>query len=348
MKISVASLDTPWSLPDEQCPDVYHTAGYGMAAAFSRFGRWELLHWEDRILLPYVVTDTGRGHVDAASPYGYAGIHIASGCTERDVRSFWRIAGEHWQSAGLVSMFLRMSPLDPGSLAAAAALDDVTMTRRGDTITVPLTAGSKTVWDGMEGRARTTVRKATAGGMTAEVRVAAAPDLCPGAPFRRVYEETMGRVGCAAGYRFPDSYYDALLAGLGPNLHIAEVRAADGEVVSAALVMRHHDRAHYHLSGSMPEGAKAGANNLLLWTILEWAIEAGCTLVHLGGGLASDDSLFRFKRSFGGERSEFWTGTAVLDAGTYDKLVAARAEELGRPVDELMAQPYFPAYRLEI
>jgi lipid II:glycine glycyltransferase (peptidoglycan interpeptide bridge formation enzyme) len=118
-------------------------------------------------------------------------------------------------------------------------------------------------------------------------------------------------------------------------------------VVAASLVFRHRERAHYHLAGSAPEALRQGANNLLLWTILRWAAEAGCAVVHLGGGVRPDDGLFTFKRSLGGTRTAFWTGAVVPRPDRYQALLAARAGELGRSVDELRNTGFFPAYRLE-
>src|SRR5689334_18540807 len=84
VKLSV----TPWILDDADCPDVYFTAGYGRADASAKHGRWEALHYEDRLLLPYVVTEIDDGYLDGASPYGYAGIHVAPGSTEHDLARF--------------------------------------------------------------------------------------------------------------------------------------------------------------------------------------------------------------------------------------------------------------------
>jgi hypothetical protein len=68
--------------------------------------------------------------------------------------------------------------------------------------------------------------------------------------------------------------------------------------------------------------------------------------VHLGGGLRAEDNLFRFKRSFGGRRTQFWTGAVVVDERAYDRLVERRAVVCGRSPGELMGTGYFPAYRV--
>jgi hypothetical protein len=190
------------------------------------------------------------------------------------------------------------------------------------------------------------VRKAAKAGLHGQVRPATMSDVLPDAPFRRLYGATMDRVGGAAKYYFPDEYYRLLVDGLGPALHIAEVRDGTGTVVASSLVMRHHSRAHYHLSCSSPEGARLGANNLLVWTILTWADGAGVRQVHLGGGVTSRDSLFMFKCSFGGRAAQFSTGTVVVDEVADERLTVARAAALRRPPEELRASPFFPSYRI--
>lgn len=330
---------------DDSRPDVYFTAGYGHAAAMPGGGRWDCAGRDGVALLPYVLTDTGDGCVDAASPYGYCGIHVAPACPAAELKRFWASAADRLRDSGVIALFLRFSPLDDASRQAAAALPGLTLTWRGDTITVPTRGGADAVWAGLEGRARTAVRKAERSGYACGLRPAETGDLRAGAPFRSLYEQTMLRVGSSAGYHFPDGYYAALLAGLGPRLLLAEVRRPGEPPVAAALLMLHQERVHYHLAGSTLAATSAGAGNLLLWTVLRWAADTGRAVVHLGGGVSGEDGLFRFKRSFGGTRTAFWTGAAVLDDAAYRLRVLDRAAQLGVPVTEIERSGFFPGYR---
>jgi hypothetical protein len=212
-------------------------------------------------------------------------------------------------------------------------------------VTVGVGAGAAPVWAAVEGRARTAVRQAMNAGFTGTVRPAGAGDLVPGSPFRRLYEQTMVRVHSSPAYVFADEYYSQLLAGLGGSLLLAQVRAPDGRTAAAALVLAHRERVHYHLAGSVRDAATAGVNNLLVWTILRWAADDGRGVVHLGGGRTSDDDLFRFKRCFGGQRTQFWTCATVLDPKAYATLVNHRAAAVGTTPDALQGQGFFPAYR---
>ncbi|HEY0697025.1 MAG TPA: GNAT family N-acetyltransferase [Micromonospora sp.] len=339
MTVELADVGRDRAPEGVRLPDVYFTAGYGHAAATMDGGSWRISHCEERILVPYVVRDIPAGGRDAISPYGYSGVHVDPTCDPVQVGAFWRAALAHWRDAGLVTMFLRFSPLDPYSVEVVRELPGVRLSGPRTTVTVPVDRGAPHAWTAMEGRSRTAVRKAARAGMDAVIRPASTADTVAGSPFRRLYEQTMRRVGSAPGYLFSDTHYRRLSDGLGKDLLIVEVRGRDGEVVSAALVLRHADRAHYHLAGSRPEAAREGANNLLVWTILEWAADSGCRQVHLGGGVRPDDGLFQFKRSFGGERTRYWTGGVVIDPARYDRLLAATG------VGPAGAADFFPGYR---
>lgn len=333
------------SYPDVPYPDVYFTPGYGAAAASAEGGRWQLAHWDDRILLPYLLRPVDSEWSDATSPIGFCGIHVDPRCSSTEVARFWSLTVDHLRDAGVVSVFLRFSPLDPDSVRAVRTLDGLRVSQHHDTITVDTGPGPQQVWHGMVGRSRTAVRKATSAGLAGTIRPARIDDLVVGSRFRCLYEATMRRVGCRPVYHYKDDYYRLLLESLGENLVLTEVRGPDGNVVAAALFMRYAGRVHYHLAGSDDHSARAGANNLMIWTALRWAAEAGCSRFHLGGGLGPDDALFMFKRSFGGRRTPFHTGTAVLAPQQYRELTSARARDLGRDPADLDNVAFFPAYR---
>ncbi|SCL24036.1 Acetyltransferase (GNAT) domain-containing protein [Micromonospora rhizosphaerae] len=342
------SFDLRTDAAPSSYPDVYFTPGYGAAVASAEGATWHLAHASDRMMVPYLVRPVADGISDAASPYGYSGVHINPDIPRSEVNRVWSLLLEHWRDSGLVTVFLRFSPLEPGSVEVMRTLGLVPMTRRADTVTVAVSQGSGTTWDRLAGRCRTAIRKARRVGMEASVRPVEEADLTAGSTFRRLYERTMTRVGSSPSYIFPDRYYRMLLDGLGKALLIGEVRDRDGMVVASTLLMQHADRVHYHLAGSDTAAARSGANNLLLWTVFEWAANCGYAWVHLGGGVRADDSLFQFKRSFGGARTEFWTGSLVLDKARYDALVAQHAARLDRPPTELLDSGFFPAYRWEV
>jgi hypothetical protein len=327
-------------------PDIYFTPGYGVAAASTEGGAWRCAEWPGRAVVPYVLRPLSGGGYDVVSPYGYSGIHVAAGCGRDELIEFWSGLREAWLGDNVVTAFLRFSPLDLNSLTAASGLTGMELVRRGDTVLVRVDRGTDALWNDLAPSVRRQVRKAQRAGLTTEVEPAKVTDLLYGSAFRLLYEQTMTRVGSSSWYMFPDDYYLKLHSGSCENLHLATARDADGDVVAAYLVLTHGDRAHYHLGASTRTGASSGANNLLMWAMMNWARDTDLRVLHLGGGLAPDDSLFRFKKSFGGERAEFWTGAVVVEHQRYESLLAKHAAAEGIPLDELRAAAYFPQYRM--
>jgi hypothetical protein len=330
-------------------PDVYFGHGYGRADALSIEGEWMTLAdssgaWQ----MPLIVTELGDGLREGISPYGYAGIHVAEAVTTSDATHAWNAARERLRSLGVVSLFLRFNPLDPGSVAAASRFDELTVGRNRTTFTV-ITDGPDVMWNRLRSSCRSRIRKARKHGYTAEVRPASGPDLVPDGDFRRLYEQTMQRLDAASHYSFGDDYYSELTGGLGPNLLLVEVRDRDGVVVSSALLLRHEQRLHYHLAGSSPDGAVMGSNNLMMWTAAEFAAVEGLDRFHLGGGRgeSGSDGLARFKSTFGAMETDFHTGHAVIDADAYSHLTQARADQLGTTTGVLEQSGFFPAFRAE-
>ncbi|MFG1871660.1 lipid II:glycine glycyltransferase FemX [Micromonospora arborensis] len=336
-----------YSPADDRCPDVYFTRGYGAAAATAEGATWRMTQCDDDVLAPFLQRRIDGQWSDGISPYGYAGIHVGPSRGRGDLEKIWPQLLDCWRAAGLVSLFLRFSPLDIRSAEFARTLPGMTFAWQGENVVVPVDQSPDVVWKQLDGRARTAIRKAERIGLTAEVRYVDPADLGPGSHFRRLYEQTMTRIGSDKRYFFTDAYYQALLDGLGKNLLVAEVRDELGEPIASALVMRHLELAHYHLAGSATEAGRRGANNLLVWSILRWAAENDCRRVHLGGGISArdDDSLLMFKRSFGGNRAPFWTASIVINEDAYESLIEAAAARSGQPASTLRDSGWFPAYR---
>jgi hypothetical protein len=323
-------------------PDVYFAPGYGRVDALDRNGEWLTIAdpsgtWQ----MPIVLTDLGAGLREATSPYGYSGIHVTGGAT--DAAAAWDSARAILRDFGVVSLFLRFSPMDPASVASAAGFEGLDVDRIRTTYLVRTDEPDR-MWDRMEGRARTAIRKARRQGLTGLVRPFTAEDVRLDSTFRRLYDDTMRRVGASQRYSFDDAYFRGLFQALGAGIQVVEVRDADATVASA-LMMRHADRAHYHLSGSTLAGSRRGANALLVWSMLDWCASVGATTCHLGGGRSEGDGLAQFKRSFGGDRADFHVGRCVIDQAAYARLTQTRADSMGTTAKMLEDDGYFPAFR---
>lgn len=323
-------------------PDVYFTEAYGLAETACGSGEWvDIQSFEGRWRMP-VHLRSADGFVDAVSPYGYSGIYIDPQLSRHDRRLAWSRAVDELRQRRALSVFIRQSPLvgsPPDTESFRKVVDDHPTVCLG-------TTDVDAVWKQMEGRSRTSIRKAERLGFTTTVNEVSTSDVASDSVFRALYEGAMRRREAAGHFFFPDAYYEALSRGLGENLLLACVMDASGTPVSAALLMRHASLLHYHLSGASLEAGRNGATNLMLWGVIQWAVKNGIERFHLGGGVSTEDSLFRFKRSFGGVTLSYSAYGAVIDPAGYDHAVEVRATKLRRPVDEVRAVGFFPQFRI--
>lgn len=324
---------------------VYQSRAYGEAAALSTGAEWAVIgDGEGRWRLPVCLLSRPDGLVDASSPYGYSGIHAVGGLSAQETSVAWAQTRELLAERGVVSLFLRFAPYREDVERWHHELDGLRTVELSATIAVA-TAEGQAMWAAMQGRARTAVRKAEREGLVAAVEEADHSLARGDAPFRRVYDSAMDRVGAAAQHRHGDEYYRRLVEGLGADLKVVSVRTAEGEIVASCLLLVDDDGVHYHLSGSLKEYARLGANNLMLWTALRWASTQGHAMVHLGGGTSAADDLYRFKASFGGTPLPFFVGQSIIRPDDYARLVAERAADLNVSVGTLEGTNFFPAYR---
>jgi len=323
-------------------PDVYFLPGYGKASSRAQDAEWILLEaFEGAWQVPLIIRTLPDGRKDAISPYGYSGIYASPSLSAAQLRQGWSATIDRLREQGVISVLLRHSPLIP----QAPGIPELISIVSGHPTIVLEPADIDSAWSSLAGTCRTRIRKATKNGYTADVRQASSQDLAPIGDFRRLYEGTMKRLDAKPLYLFSDEYYTGLLECLGPDLLIAEVRDKEGVPVSSALLMRHEDLLHYHLSGSNPDDARMGSNNLMLWTATEFTVEQGLRRFHLGGGLGQRDGLFHFKHTFGGRELGYDVSGLVIDQEAYQARTEDRARECGISADALLSSHYFPAYR---
>lgn len=319
---------------------LYASEDYGKAVAAADGGSWlELRDGDGEWCIPLIARSISNSLMsDAVTPYGYGGVHVGDGLSSTDVSRLWDESRRVLSEAGIVSLFLRFPPFIPTQANRLAGLPGLEVTPVSQTFVVPLADGAA-MWAAMHKRGRNAVRTAEKNACRAEIVAIEEANL---RDTRELYEQTMHRVGAADHYFFPDEYYKALM-GLGDRIKVARVIDARGEIVAASFILRDEQHAHYHLSGST--GSESGANNLMIWAVMQWAADEGITALHLGGGVTVGDSLHRFKSAFGGKEADFHVGKAILQPEHYRQLVERRAVEIGVDPIVLNSGTFFPAYR---
>ena len=307
----------------------YEAAGHGRAVAVVT----------ERALFPLLLRPLpfGEEGYDAATPYGYGGVLPLgpAGSLGSDPASEVRQLRDWCVTNGVVCCLLRLHPL-LGGPDQLSGTDDVGIREHGPTTAVdPRRIDSAS--GRLEGMSKGRKADLTIARRELELSWEAGDDALES--FRAVYDGAMERLGAGEFYLFPPEYYRVLREGLGERLGVA-LALHDGAPVGGALFLADRRFAHYHLSGTTDAGRELKAGTLLVHAGAEWARTRGSELLHLGGGTSGADSLFSFKKSFGGDTFAYAFATLVADPERYDALVARRSEEPEPPRPE-----FFPAYR---
>lgn len=290
-------------------------------------------------LLPFVLRRVPRRIAgaaqlsDAVSPYGYGGPFGPREVVDR----LWVGYLDWMRSHGVVTFFGRLSL---GYEPPAEPPPGVTIQAVADNVVVDLTRSAEDQWRHYDHKVRKNVNKASRAGLSATV----APRFADVAEFAGLYEDTMERRGADPFYRFGADFFGRLAANLRGSCLVAEVRDADGALVSAELVLLSDRSLYSFLGGTRREALPSGANDLLKHTVIEHGRAAGLSAYVLGGGYRAGDGIFRYKRSLDRDGVvPFRVAQIVADVETYDRLVGVPAHLADSAVDPGAA--FFPAYR---
>jgi hypothetical protein len=357
MDTHLISLDEPaaWSEFLARCGDYdsYHLPGYHQAVRQPDDLASYLFAFESpsgAAALPLVIRripgteDADGGYFcDASSVYGYPGLVTsvapsdpAAGEFRREFhRSLQRMLG----SLRAITLFVRQNPLLPSEWLFDGLADPVV---GGPTVAVDLRQPESVQFEAMARTHRYDIRKACRDGMTIREDV----DFAEIDLFRRIYAQTMRRVGAGEEYDFSPEYFTGLRRHLGDRVRLffAEL---DGRVHSAAIFLMGQRIIQYHLSGIADEFRHVrGGIRLTLDHVRRWGSENGFWWLHLGGGLgARQDSLFEFKAGFSPHRCAFRTVRLVADPGLYQWLARRWRQWVERHGYQPADDHYFPAYR---
>jgi hypothetical protein len=314
--------------------DVYHRPEYVRLDAQLSGGTAAAFRYDDAgrvLLLPLVVRPIPDTDLrDAVSPYGYPG--PVSNADPADT-AFWSRAAatltELLCTRGVVSAFVRLHPLLPLPTAALGAAG--TVVHHGETVSLDLTLTHDEMWSQTHRTHRNQINKARRAGVTIAFDDWERLDEWIG-----TYHANMRRVGATEFYFFGTDHFHRLREALGDGVHLATA-VLDGEMLGGNLFFEHDGIMHTHLQ-STRDGAVHYADKLLYDEIRRWGRERGNRVYHLGGGLGgAEDSLFRYKASFGAGRQDFHTWRVVSDPAAFEKLA-------GTPTPELLSGR-FPPYR---
>jgi len=342
----IVPSDSRWGDFLEQVPhDYYHTPQYLELSSRYECGEPIAFWAEDdhgTLLIPLISRQFPEGYRvpanwrDLTSPYGYASpIFLAkSPCASigRYLEEFIHVSYD----LDYVSVFLRLHPLFP--LKFDYLPDRCTLVRHGQTVTMDLSLDDDQAWREMRENHRKGIKKLIHGGYQAEMDNGRYWN-----DFIRIYRETMKRVNATDFYFFSDSYFEDLKAHFEEKVHLCTVTSPGGELAAAGLFFTSGVVVEFHLAGTAGCHAQKAPSKLMFEHVRRWAREAGCTSLHIGGGVGGgNDSLFNFKIGFSKQVNDFYTMRIIVNSERYTETSLNTGCEEGS-IDG--TDGFFPVYR---
>lgn len=336
MKVQVLDARSPqWNEFLDRTPhDVYHRPEWGLVSQITESGSAKavLVTGEtNSMLCPYIARSISEQDWDATSPYGYPGPLFAHPPGTDFVTRAVAAAQDQLKRAGCVSWFIRAHPiLNCGQLSHLSSTVVL-----GRTVSLDLTLSENEAWSGTSSSTRRYIRRAS---RSYVIRI---EEDCASLPeFIEIYRESMNRLQAIEYYKFTDEYFSQLRDALPGRLVLGMAQDEYGDSVAGCLfiIAPKSSIVQYHLGGTRAESLGTHSSKLIFHEVRSWATQAGYRHLHLGGGLgARDDSLFDFKRSFGGNLYNFETVRIIARPDRYEEL------GLGRGGDD--RKSFFPSYR---
>lgn len=306
---STSGITSSWDHLLEQMPghlwDVYMREGY-ITLHENRSDTAQCFFYKESgetFLLPHVLVESKDcpAKYAARSTYGYGG-PLSTSDDGQFIAAACASFAESMKVSGVGSVNLRFHPILENQKLVS---EDWIVTANRRTAGIDLAQAPESLLAQMHQNHRNVVRKAERLGLQFvwDSRLERIADFIP------LYAATMSRLDAEDAYRYPDTYFHALREKLGADVNLALVLHGD-TVISGALFLRHGEVSHYHLSGTDIESRTTGAGTFLLYKSALELQRNGSTLLHVGGGTTpdADDSLFRFKRRFGGPTFTYYTG----------------------------------------
>lgn len=157
---------------------------------------------------------------------------------------------------------------------------------------LPLPASAEALWTQLGSKLRAQIKKGQGHGLAFETGGIELLD-----DFYRVFSTNMRDLGTPVYSR---RFFELVLTQAPGRPELVVGRDARGKAIAAALVLRHGERMEVPWASTLRRANALNANMVLYWTMLQHAIQAGCTTFDFGRSTA-DASTYRFKKQWGAQ-----------------------------------------------
>ena len=304
-------------------------------------GDYEILFPLIRRPLPEQLQHLAPNWTDAVSPYGYGG-PFATPDANIPWERFWQDVLNWMATERVLTLFVRASLFQtpPSELALPPGRSFVPL-HLNDNVVVDVRRHPDEQWGHYDHKVRKNVKKAQRGGLTVEVR----PSYGSVSDFVDIYSSTMQRRSASGWYHFGQDFFQGFSDNLAENHIVAEVRDADGKLVSVELILKSQQFLYSFLGGTLQEAFAHAPNDLLKHAVIEYGYKNNLKGYVLGGGYQRNDGIFRYKRAFDSEGvSAFYGIQLVADQHLLGTLATAHHAQANKAEASVQAD-FFPAYR---
>lgn len=266
---------------------------------------------------------------DIVTPYGYGGVTCTS-INQKLLDFYFNNFSKYCENNNIISEFVRLCPFSENYVNYNNYYNLIQFSK---TVSMKL-ENPEQIWNDLESRCRNTIRKAKKNNLV--VKNGFNKKMLD--EFIKIYNDTMSRDTANSYYFFNEEFFQSILENLKEFAKIYTVYLED-KPISSSIIMFNGKSAHYHLSGTLSEYMKYGANNLGLYEIALDLCKNGYKQFHLGGGYGGDSSpLLKFKKSFNkfGEL-DFYIAKKIWNEKKYKDI----CDLVGISENE----KFFPAYR---
>jgi len=287
----------------ENLRDVYFTPKFCELSEINGEGKAECFFYsEDGFYGMYIylrkVDEFGNENI--RTPYGYGGC-IVSKDNPKAIENFENCFLQYAKKENFKKEFIRFHPLIKNQFIFSK---NIKIEQNRDIIYLPLT-NIDDIWKNeISSKNRNMIRKAEKNGL--EVRILNENEFHL---FKDLYIQRMKNLNTNEFYYFSDKYFEYLKDLLRFNGVVLGV-FYNNKIIASACFFAYGKYFHYHLAGSDSNYLTLSPNNLLLYKAIQIACENNYKTFLFGGGKTSDsdDSLYKFKKSFSNHSEGFYIG----------------------------------------
>lgn len=247
------------------------------------------------------------------------------------VVSFGKAFSEYCRASNIVSEFIRFDPY----LKNHSYFEKLfPISKNRDVVYVDLKQTEDDIFQSMEGRCRTAIRKALKLGVKVRM-MDRAEDIND---FYEIYVKEMERKKALSHYFFDLNFISLLFEQMSSDIKLI-IAELDGITVSGGIFVREPGQTvHYFLMATDYNYRQYRANNLILYEAILFFKKDGVKIFDLQGGR---EGVYKFKKSFSKNRAAFFTSGMVHNRPVYEELVRCREKYILSEDTE-----FFPLYRL--